>query len=60
MEWPLPEGRTFDENIFSQDGKIEHPRADLTFFFKQMSSRFHDEWNMSSGKILLKLQVAQK
>ena len=28
----LPEGRTFDENIFSQGGKIEYPRADLTFF----------------------------
>ena len=28
----LPEGRTFDENIFSQGGKIEHPRVDLTFF----------------------------
>ena len=25
----LPEGLTFDENIFSQGGKIEHPRADL-------------------------------
>ena len=25
----LPEGRTFDENIFSQVAKIEHPRADL-------------------------------
>ena len=32
----LPEGRTFDENIFSQGGKIEHPPADLTFFFKRM------------------------
>ena len=39
----LPEGGTFDENIFSQVGKIEHPRADLTFFFKQMLSRFHSE-----------------
>ena len=28
----LPEGRTFDENIFSQGGKIEYLRADLTFF----------------------------
>ena len=28
----LPEGRTFDENIFSQGGKIEHPWTDLTFF----------------------------
>ena len=28
----LPEGRTFDENIFSKGGKIEHTRADLTFF----------------------------
>ena len=28
----LPEGRTFDENIFSQGKKIEYPRADLTFF----------------------------
>ena len=28
----LPEGRTFDENIFFQGGKIEHPRTDLTFF----------------------------
>ena len=25
----LPEGRTFDENIFSQGGKIEHLRSDL-------------------------------
>ena len=25
----LPEGLTFDENIFSQGGKIEHPQADL-------------------------------
>ena len=37
----LPEGRTFDENIFFQGGKIEHPRTDLTLFFKQMLSRFH-------------------
>ena len=28
----LPEGRTFDENIFSQGWKIEHLWADLTFF----------------------------
>ena len=42
----LPEGRTFDENILSQGGKIEYPRADLTFFFKRMLSRFHYEWNM--------------
>ena len=27
----LPEGRTLNENIFSQGGKIEHPRVDLTF-----------------------------
>ena len=25
-------GRTFDENILSQGEKIEHTRADLTFF----------------------------
>ena len=30
----LPEGRTFDENIFSQGEKIEYPRADshLAYF----------------------------
>ena len=36
----LPEGRTFDENIFSQGGKIEHPRA---VCFKKILSRFHSE-----------------
>ena len=48
----LPEGRTSDENVFSQGGKIEHPRADLHLasFIKWMLLQFHCEWNMSSGE----------
>ena len=37
----LPEGRTFDENIFSQGGKIEYPREDLTFLSNECYCSFN-------------------
>ena len=57
----LPEGRTFDENIFSQGGKIEHPRADLHLasFIKRMLSQFHWMKHVIRWS-LLKLQTAHK
>ena len=37
----LPEGLTFDENIFSHGGKIEYPRKDLTFLSNECYRGFN-------------------